>query len=131
MKKVITGTLAMLAVTAGLFAFKSADAGKVVVDSTVVTVAQKSADSLRITVEAGVITGKVTPADGATEVEATIGETTLKATVADGAFTLKEAQAGTYTVVVKGKAPYKNATFKDVKVEDGKSTDLGEIKLEQ
>ncbi|MET6997165.1 carboxypeptidase-like regulatory domain-containing protein [Chitinophaga defluvii] len=142
MKKVITGTLAMVAVTVGLFAFKTADAGMITgksatdsaavlaVDSLKVIDSLKSNDSLKA-VEAGSITGKVSPADGATEVEATEGETKLTATITEGAFTIKDAKAGTYTVVVKGKAPYKDATIKDVKVEDGKPTDLGEIKLEQ
>ncbi|NSL86589.1 carboxypeptidase regulatory-like domain-containing protein [Chitinophaga sp. Mgbs1] len=90
----------------------------------------KGMDSLR-TVEGGSITGKVTPADGATEVEADNGTDKLKGAVAQGAFAIPAAKSGTYTITILGKAPYKNAVIKDVKVEEGKATDLGEIKLEQ
>ncbi|MBC9910196.1 carboxypeptidase regulatory-like domain-containing protein [Chitinophaga varians] len=90
----------------------------------------KGMDSLR-TVEGGSISGKVTPADGAAEVEADNGSEKLKGAVSQGAFAIPAAKAGTYTITIVGKAPYKSAIIKDVKVEDGKATDLGEIKLEQ
>ncbi len=90
----------------------------------------KKNDSLR-TVEAGSITGKISPAEGAAEVEAVNGADKLKGAISQGAFTIPAAKAGTYTVTIHGKAPFKNAVIKDVKVEDGKATDLGEIKLEQ
>ncbi|SHL48908.1 hypothetical protein SAMN05444266_103494 [Chitinophaga jiangningensis] len=90
----------------------------------------KGTDSLRA-VEAGSITGKISPADGATEVEAVNGADKLKAAVSQGTFTIPGAKAGAYTITIKGKAPYKDAEVKDVKVEDGKVTDIGEVKLEQ
>ncbi|WP_249219712.1 carboxypeptidase-like regulatory domain-containing protein [Chitinophaga sp. HK235] len=90
----------------------------------------KGMDSLRA-VEGGSITGKVTPAEGATAVEADNGSEKLKGTVSSGSFAIPAAKAGTYTITIHGKAPFKNAVIKDVKVEDGKATDLGEIKLEQ
>jgi hypothetical protein len=80
--------------------------------------------------DGGSISGKVTPVDGATEVWAISGTDTLKAPVTDGAFSVQPAKAGTYTVIVDAKDPYKDATLQDVKVEDGKATDLGEIKLD-
>lgn len=79
----------------------------------------------------GSITGKVRPADGATEAWAVQGSDTLKTAVSDGAFTFTGAGAGTYTVVINAKDPFKDATINDVKVEDGKATDLGEINLQQ
>lgn len=89
-------------------------------------------DSLKsVAVEGGSITGKITPADGATEVEAVNGADKLKGAVSQGAFTIPAAKAGTYTITILGKSPFKNAVIKDVKVEEGKATDLGEIKLEQ
>jgi TolA-binding protein len=89
-------------------------------------------DSLKsVAVEGGSITGKITPADGATEVEAVNGADKLKGAVSQGAFTIPAAKAGTYTITILGKSPFKNAVIKDVKVEDGKATDLGEVKLEQ
>lgn len=90
----------------------------------------KGMDSLR-TVEGGSISGKVTPADGAAAVEADNGSEKLKGAVSQGAFAIPAAKAGTYTITIVGKAPFKSAVIKDVKVEDGKATDLGEIKLEQ
>lgn len=80
--------------------------------------------------DGGTISGKVTPVDGADEVWAISGADTLKAPVTDGAFSVQTAKAGTYTVIIDAKDPYKDATLKDVKVEDGKVTDLGEIKLD-
>jgi hypothetical protein len=79
--------------------------------------------------DGGTISGKVTPVDGASEVWAISGMDTLKAPVTDGAFSVQSAKAGTYTVIIDAKDPYKDATLNDVKVEDGKVTDLGEIKL--
>jgi hypothetical protein len=89
-------------------------------------------DSLKVlVVEGGSITGKITPADSATEVEADNGTDKLKGAISQGAFTIPAAKAGSYTITILGKSPYKNAVIKDVKVEEGKATDLGEIKLEQ
>ncbi len=79
----------------------------------------------------GSITGKVRPADGASEAWAIQGSDTLKTAVSDGAFTFNGARAGTYTVIIDAKDPFKDATLSDVKVEDGKATDLGEISLQQ
>jgi hypothetical protein len=80
--------------------------------------------------DGGSISGKVTPVDGAEGVWAISGMDTLRATVTDGAFSVQPAKAGSYTVIIDAKDPYKDATLKDVKVEDGKVTDLGEIKLD-
>jgi hypothetical protein len=82
-------------------------------------------------VDMGSISGKVTPADAATRVWAFSGTDTLKAPVTDGAFTLEGAKAGTYTVIVGAKSPFKDVTVENVKVEDNKTTDLGEIKLHE
>jgi hypothetical protein len=81
--------------------------------------------------EGGSITGKVRPLDGATAAWAVQGSDTLKTPVSDGAFMFKDARAGTYTVIIDAKEPFKDATLNDVKVEDGKATDLGEINLQQ
>lgn len=80
---------------------------------------------------AGSISGKITPPDGATEVWAFAGSDTLKTAVSNGTVSFENVKAGTYTVIVNAKSPYKDATIQNVKVEDGKVTDLGEIKLDQ
>ncbi|MCF6402300.1 carboxypeptidase-like regulatory domain-containing protein [Chitinophaga filiformis] len=81
--------------------------------------------------DGGTISGKVTPLDGASMVWAISGTDSLKTDIADGTFTLQGAEAGTYTVVIDAKQPFKDVTISDVKVDEGKVTDLGEIKLEQ
>lgn len=81
------------------------------------------------TSDEGSISGKVTPADGANQAWAIIGTDTLKATVNDGTFSIQQAKAGTYTVIVAAKSPFQDVTIANVRVEDGKATDLGEIKL--
>lgn len=90
----------------------------------IATFAFKSADT-------GSISGKVTPADAASQVWAFQATDTLKAPITDGAFTIQDAKAGTYTVIVGAKHPFKDVTVTNVKVEDGKTTDLGEIRLVQ
>lgn len=105
MKKTKVTLLALTVAAFGAFAFKGPDGGT--------------------------IAGKVTPADGATEAWAVTGSDTLKTPVNDGAFKFTHAKAGTYTVIIGAKSPFKPATLTDVKVEDNKSTDLGEIKLLQ
>ncbi len=82
-------------------------------------------------IDGGSITGKVTPADAATDAWAIQGTDTLKTAVSDGAFTFQDSKAGSYTVMVAAKTPFKPAVLNDVKVEDGKATDLGEIKLSE
>lgn len=77
----------------------------------------------------GSISGKITPADGATAAWAIMGTDTLKATVMDGTFNIQQVKAGTYTVIVDAKSPFEDVTISNVRVHDGKATDLGEIKL--
>ncbi|QHS62054.1 carboxypeptidase regulatory-like domain-containing protein [Chitinophaga agri] len=81
--------------------------------------------------DGGAITGKVLPLDGASLAWAISGADTLKADVLDGTFNVQGAKAGIYTVIVNAKTPFKSVTLSDVRVEEGRVTDLGEIKLEQ
>lgn len=142
MKKSIVGTLVLAAMVVGFSAFKTADARIAQSADTAAVKAVNLLDSLKsdtaaaldtaaLVAEGGTITGKIVPADGAAEVEAANGDEKLKGAVSEGAFTIPAAKSGTYTVTILGKSPYKNAIIKDVKVEEGKATDLGEIKLEQ
>lgn len=77
------------------------------------------------------ITGKISPADGASEVLAVAGTDTLKTVVSNGSFIFSPIKPGTYTVWVKAKAPYKDTSVENVAVVDSAITDVGEIKLEQ
>ena len=79
----------------------------------------------------GGIQGKVSPADGATQVLAISGTDTLRAVLDNGNFSFKDVKPATYTVWVKAKAPYKDASIENVAVVDSATTDVGEIKLEQ
>lgn len=105
MKKIKVSVIALAAIALGAMAFRNTEGGS--------------------------ITGKVRPLDGATEAWAIQGSDSLKTPVSDGAFTFKDARAGSYTVIIDAKEPFKDATLTDVKVEDGKATDLGEINLQQ
>src|SRR5690349_20844097 len=101
MKKILVSIFALAVV--GVFTFSSADNGS--------------------------ISGKVTPPDAGSQVWAFQGSDTLKSPVTDGVFTIKNAKAGSYTVIVGAKGPFKDVTVTNVKVEDNRTTDLGEIKL--
>lgn len=81
--------------------------------------------------QTGSIKGTLTPANSVNEVWAVSGTDTLKATPDSTSFTIGDVKAGTYTIVVDAKDPYKDATMENVAVKDGEATDLGEIKLEQ
>lgn len=105
MKKLSVSIFAFAAIAIATFAFKSADTGS--------------------------ISGKATPADAASQVWAFQAADTLKAPITDGAFTIQGVKAGTYTVIVGAKHPFKDVTITNVRVEDGKTTDLGEIKILQ
>lgn len=76
------------------------------------------------------IKGTVTPAGSVNKVWAISGTDSLQTLPSEGSFTLN-AKAGTYTVLVEAATPYKNFIVEKVVVEEGKITDLGEIKLAQ
>ena len=79
----------------------------------------------------GTIKGTVSPAEGAATAWAISGTDTLKDAIESGAFEIANAKAGTYTVIIEGKAPNKNASKEGVVVTEGNVTDVGEIKLPQ
>lgn len=79
----------------------------------------------------GTIKGMVSPADGATNAWAVSPTDTLKATIDKGMFSISNAPAGTYRVIIEAKPPYKNAAKDGVTVTEGQTTDVGEIRLEQ
>ena len=51
--------------------------------------------------------------------------------IANGAYEIPGAKAGTYKVIIEAKPPYKNAAKEGIMVADGKATEVPEIKLEQ
>ena len=82
-------------------------------------------------VETGSIKGTVTPANSVNQVLAVSGTDTLKATADSTSFTIDQVKAGSYTVVIDAKEPFKDKTVENVEVKAGQVADLGEIKLEQ
>ena len=82
-------------------------------------------------IKEGGIQGRITPAEGASEVVAIAGTDTLRSQISSGVFVFSNVKKGTYTIWVKGNAPYKDATVENVAVVDSATTDVGEIKLLQ
>lgn len=76
------------------------------------------------------ISGRVSPTDAVEYVWAIQGKDSLKSVPANGVFML-EAKPGLYRVIVDAKQPYKDVLLESIEVTDGKTTDLGEIKIIQ
>ena len=79
------------------------------------------------------IKGTVTPADKAVTAWAipSSSSDSVSAPVNNGSFEIQNLKPGEYSVVVDGQAPYGNAQKTGVMVEDGKTTDVGEITLQK
>jgi len=80
--------------------------------------------------QSGSIGGTVVPADGAVYVWAFQNRDTVKATPINGQFNLPAAN-GVWKVIVDAKDPYKDVLIENVQVNDGKETNLGEIRLQR
>jgi hypothetical protein len=79
----------------------------------------------------GSIKGTVTPSASATSAFIVSGMDTMRVTINNGSFGIGEVKAGTYKLVIEAVAPYKNFEKEGVTVAEGKSTDVGEISLQQ
>jgi hypothetical protein len=95
----------------------------------IITIAMTSIYSVQ-RYQATSISGKVAPAEAVNMVWAIGAKDTIKTALKEGAFMLPIKAAGQYKVVVDAKEPFKDKVL-DVTAENGKNTDLGEIKLEQ
>lgn len=80
---------------------------------------------------AGGVKGTIAPAENAGDVWAILGNDSTKVTALQGSFQISDLKAGTYKIVVEGKAPYKNFVKEGVIVKDGETLDLGKITLNQ
>ncbi len=110
MKKKLLSLGFILAIVAVLFAFTKNDENGIVLQ--------------------GAISGTISPADGAQAVWAIKnGGDTTKGTLAQGRFSV-DVKAGTYTLIVDAKDPYKDVTVNNLEVAD-KPVDVGEIILQQ
>ena len=76
------------------------------------------------------IKGTVTPADGAISAAAISGTDTLRSVITNGSFEIANLTPGTYSVLIEASAPYQNKVKDTVVVNEGESTDVGEIALE-
>jgi hypothetical protein len=76
------------------------------------------------------ISGKIIPADGAVMVWLIRDSDSISVKPMDGMFKAS-VKPGPYKVIVSGKRPYKDVLFEKVEAEEGKTADLGEIRLEQ
>lgn len=83
--------------------------------------------------QTGSIKGTVSPADKATTAWAipTSSSDSVSAAISNGSFEIQNLKAGDYTVRIVAQAPYGNAEKTGVTVEDGKTTDVGEITLQE
>ena len=80
-------------------------------------------------IQTSVVTGRISPVTAVNQVWAIRGKDSLRTIPKDGAFIL-QLKSGQYKIVVVAFPPYKNAVKEDVVAEEGKNTDLGEIKLD-
>lgn len=80
--------------------------------------------------QTSLVTGRVVPPTSVNEVWAIRGKDSMRAVPKDGAFVL-QLQTGQYRIIIQAHPPYKNIVKEGVVAEEGKNTDLGEIKLEQ
>jgi len=78
----------------------------------------------------GSIGGTITPPDGASYIWAIQNRDTVKAAPANGAFSLP-VNNGVWKVMVDAKDPYKDVMIENIQVNDGKETNLGEIRLQK
>lgn len=84
-----------------------------------------------VTLREGSIRGTVTPPEGGVRAWAESATDTLKAPIVSGSYEITGAKPGTYKVIIEAKPPYRNAAKDGVMVNDGQSSDAGEIRLEK
>src|ERR1700761_9136863 len=79
----------------------------------------------------GSIRGSVMPSDGGVRAWAESSTDTLKAPIINGSYEITDAKPGTYKIIIEAKPPYRNIAKDGLTVNDGQSTDAGEIRLEK
>ena len=80
--------------------------------------------------QTGTIGGSIVPIDGASVVWAIQNTDTVRTSPANGQFTL-QAKQGIWKVIVDAKEPYKDVMIENIQVNDGKETNVGEIRLQK
>jgi len=82
------------------------------------------------------IRGTVNPADKAVKAIAIPSDNkassdSISAPITNGNFEIQNLKAGDYSLIIQATEPYGNATKVGITVQNGKSTDVGEIQLQQ
>jgi len=80
--------------------------------------------------QTGSIGGSIVPQDGATVIWAIQNTDTVRTSPSSGQFSL-QAKTGVWKVIVDAKEPYKDVMIENVQVNDGKETNVGEIRLQK
>lgn len=75
------------------------------------------------------IYGNIEPVGAASKVLAIKGTDTVAVVPQSGKFSIAVSTGGVWKLYVQAISPYKDATVNNIKVEDGRSTDAGIIKL--
>jgi hypothetical protein len=76
------------------------------------------------------ISGKIIPYGVGQTIWAVRGNDSVRLVTTGGAF-LIEAKPGSYNVIINGKEPFSNLLLQNIEVVNGKTTELGEVKLSQ
>ena len=75
------------------------------------------------------IYGTIEPAEAAAKVWAINGKDSVSIIPEGGKFSIAVTSAGNWKIVVEANKPYKDAVIENIRVDEGKSTDAGVIKL--
>lgn len=75
------------------------------------------------------IYGSIEPVEGGKKVFAIKGTDTVAVVPQDGKFSVAVGSAGNWKIYVQATPPYKDAAVNNIMVEEGKSSDVGIIKL--
>lgn len=82
-------------------------------------------------IEGGVIVGNVSPSEGVDQVLAIQGTDTVVGVNENGSFKVDGLKAGTYTLLVKAKTPFKDAQIENVSIAGSDTTKVADIVLQQ
>lgn len=77
------------------------------------------------------IKGKITPAFYGVNAWAISETDTLYTSISDGRFEFPNAEPGIYKLIIEARSPYRNMAKDGITVNEGQSTDIGELTLQK
>jgi hypothetical protein len=77
------------------------------------------------------IKGKITPAFYGVNAWAISETDTLYTSISDGSFEFPNAEPGIYKLIIEARSPYRNMAKEGIIVNEGQSTDIGELTLQK